>query len=96
MWNGKNSKRKGFFGIMYDLSEGTKEEMVTGKSLCWPSGRVTGVVFGVKNLDNQEVLNVDCIVSLLCAVIGIIIGISVVKPDNDKVGSWLGIILKQY
>ena len=38
-------------------------------------------------------LNGDCVVSLLGVALGSIIGISVGKPDGDKVGCWLGKIL---
>ena len=48
----------------------------------------------VKNIENQEgLLYGDYVGSLLDVVIGVIIGISVVEPDGDKVGRWLRRIL---
>ena len=47
---------------------------------------IRGVIFWSKKLDNQEVLDGDYVGYILSVVMGIIIGISVGKPDGDKIG----------
>ena len=45
-------------------------------------------------MDKQEgLLDGDYVGSLLVILLGVIIGISVGKPDSEKVGCWLGRIL---
>ena len=49
-------------------------------------GFLLGFALG-KKLENQEgLLDGDCVRSLLGVVLGLTIGISVVKPDTDEVG----------
>ena len=50
---------------------------------CWDSHLV-------KNQYQEYFLDCDCVGSLLGVVLGVIIDISMGKPDDDKVGCWLG------